>query len=474
VCWMLMAWVRPRFAFFGGLLASLHPMVLLWGQCYHGGAPAMLGGSLLLGGMRRAVDLPGSRSALAMGLGMAILAITRPYEGVALSLLSLATLAIWNYYRAGVGGVVRLASLLPPMIVPVAITLAGLAFYNAEVTGSPTRLPYMVYESRYSTAPIFLFQSRSGQTLEFNNPEFARFNADITRDYDKQRSMAIPQMIVSSYLLAAKAFFPLFAAFLKDQSEGLWESARSLPLVVLQLPLFVWPCIAFSRTARIPSLLLGAFTGALALATWKNNQYAAPAFGLMLVLTIQSIRLWRRWKWRGWPIGRFGERITMAGYVLWPVLLFVVWPALKSRPHMGHERAALVSRLQEGGGRHLVIVRYGPRHVAQEEWVDRAMARFGRFRAKVVHEEWVYNEADIDRAAVVWARDLGAERNRQLLDYFKDRQVWLFEPDDSPIRLLPYPGTQEENVPTKAIARERADSIGPRSVPSLVMASHAR
>jgi hypothetical protein len=70
-----------------------------------------------------------------------------------------------------------------------------------------------------------------------------------------------------------------------------------------------------------------------------------------------------------------------------------------------------------------VIVRYGPRH-----WPLR---------------EWVYNEADIDRATVVWAREMDAPHNCTLLEYFKDRQVWLLEVDkwDVPPKLSPYPGT---------------------------------
>ncbi len=44
-----------------------------------------------------------------------------------------------------------------------------------------------------------------------------------------------------------------------------------------------------------------------------------------------------------------------------------------------------------------------------------------------VHEEWVYNHADIDGSAVVWARDMGEARNRELLDYYHDRNVWLLQ-----------------------------------------------
>ena len=55
-------------------------------------------------------------------------------------------------------------------------------------------------------------------------------------------------------------------------------------------------------------------------------------------------------------------------------------------------------------------------------------------------EEWVYNGADIDGSKVVWARDMGAAKNQELIDYYKDRRVWLVEPDEKPVRVTPYHG----------------------------------
>ena len=85
------------------------------------------------------------------------------------------------------------------------------------------------------------------------------------------------------------------------------------------------------------------------------------------------------------------------------------------------QRARIVDELQRDGGRHLVIVRYGPKHSKQIEWV--------------------YNEADIEGANVVWAREMDAGQNRKLLEYFSARQAWLLEinVDDSPLKLAPNP-----------------------------------
>ena len=55
-----------------------------------------------------------------------------------------------------------------------------------------------------------------------------------------------------------------------------------------------------------------------------------------------------------------------------------------------------------------------------------------------VHDEWVYNAADIDRAKIVWARAIPGVDLHPLLEYFHDRKVWIVEPDTHPIRMRPY------------------------------------
>jgi hypothetical protein len=45
---------------------------------------------------------------------------------------------------------------------------------------------------------------------------------------------------------------------------------------------------------------------------------------------------------------------------------------------------------------------------------------------------------------VVWARDMDEKSNQELLQYFKNRNVWLLEPDESPPKLSPYPSIVRE------------------------------
>ena len=46
--------------------------------------------------------------------------------------------------------------------------------------------------------------------------------------------------------------------------------------------------------------------------------------------------------------------------------------------------------------------------------------------------------ADIDASQIVWARDLGAEEDEKLRQYYPDRTAWLLEPDFRPPRLGKY------------------------------------
>jgi hypothetical protein len=72
-------------------------------------------------------------------------------------------------------------------------------------------------------------------------------------------------------------------------------------------------------------------------------------------------------------------------------------------------RQQMREMLLAAGGKHLVMVRYGPHHNFSHEWV--------------------YNEADIDGAPIVWARAMDGTHNTRLIEYFKDRRVWSIEVD---------------------------------------------
>src|ERR1700687_4945126 len=85
---------------------------------------------------------------------------------------------------------------------------------------------------------------------------------------------------------------------------------------------------------------------------------------------------------------------------------------------IGIPRAQLDAQLERMPEKQLAIVRYPPDHAP--------------------FDDWVYNAADIDKSKVVWAREMDARSNAELLQYFADRTVWLVEPDSNPPSLSPY------------------------------------
>jgi hypothetical protein len=145
--------------------------------------------------------------------------------------------------------------------------------------------------------------------------------------------------------------------------------------------------------------------------------YLASMTAVFFALGSYGLLCLARWRPKGRPWGlalalSFALASAVAGLrVLYPWYLF-------GGPQPVTSRAAVARQLEKTPGLHLVFVRYGPRHS--------------------VHDEWVYNRADIDRAKVVWANDLGAERNGELIRYLAGRQVWLIEPDNG-ARLQRYP-----------------------------------
>jgi hypothetical protein len=82
------------------------------------------------------------------------------------------------------------------------------------------------------------------------------------------------------------------------------------------------------------------------------------------------------------------------------------------------DRANIDRWLEQQSKPQLVFVRYSPRHN--------------------VNFEWVYNHPDIMHSHVMWARDLGVEHNKLLLNLVPDRTVWLIEADRIHPQLIAY------------------------------------
>src|SRR6059036_798919 len=150
ICWMLQGWVPAGWALLGGFLAIMRLAVFsYWTNTYYGGAVAATGGALVLGALPRIKRRQHVSDALVMGLGLAILANSRPYESLFFCLPIAAALFLWVFGRSAPPLRLSLRRVLLPLSLVLTITVAAMGYYFWRVTGSPIRIPYQVNISAY-------------------------------------------------------------------------------------------------------------------------------------------------------------------------------------------------------------------------------------------------------------------------------------------------------------------------------------
>lgn len=403
IYWMIEAWLPPHWALLGGLLAALHLTVFSqWMHSYWGGGLAALGGALVLGAVPRLMRSQRPLHACLFLLGIATVINTRPYEGVMLSVLPCAAVAWWLISNRTVPLARRLLHVALPIALLGAGMVAFLAYYNWRVTGSPFVTGYQLHRTAYGTPQTFYWQP------PVPAPHF-RHKA-IEDCYEWQ--LAYRKVADSKWRLLD---------FTAKKARAFWSFFIG-PL--LSIPLLTLFCLRFRWSLALPFssgllMMIG-----VALYPFFFPHYTAPVTGTLFLAVAVGLRRLRAIRFRGARAG-----LALGRWVILALALSVVWQIwedIGNRDtrllHPLTPRAQVEQRLLEGGGKHLVIVSYGPDHV--------------------FHNEIVYNAADIDASPIVWARDMERD-NDELLRYYQNRTVWIFQPDAKPPRLSPYnPGTR--------------------------------
>src|SRR4029450_3604568 len=103
---------------------------------YWGGAVAAMGGALVFGALRRIVHRPRVRDTLLMGVGFAVLANSRPYEGLLVSLPAGVVLLAWMLGKHGPPVQVSIRRIALPTLIVLVCTAGAMGLYNLRVTGN--------------------------------------------------------------------------------------------------------------------------------------------------------------------------------------------------------------------------------------------------------------------------------------------------------------------------------------------------
>src|SRR6185295_14534953 len=141
ICWMLQGWLPGKWALVGGFLCIIRLATFsYWANSYFGGALPAIGGALALGALPRLQRRPRAGLALALALGLAILANTRPFEGIFFALPIAAVLAVWMFGKKRPPLRVAVWRIVVPAGLLLGLTICAMGYYFWRVTGSPFRI----------------------------------------------------------------------------------------------------------------------------------------------------------------------------------------------------------------------------------------------------------------------------------------------------------------------------------------------
>jgi hypothetical protein len=368
--WMLEGFVGVQWALVGAVVAGLRFGVAgYWMNSYWGGALAAAGGALVIGAIPR-------RASVAFGVGVAVLAITRPFEG-----LMLCIPAFW-FAR----------SFILPSVPIILAGLAGIAYQNWRVTGDTLLMPYMEHARQYIAAPAFIWQSI--------RPDILYLDPFLQLNYAKYEVEFVSGPLI-----------PRLLAKLGESWLFFLGPALTVPLLLYAPRLRkLWPFLVSAAVAVIVERSFFA-------------HYLAPFTGVFLIFVVVALKeLWT-------------ERPGLAGGIFAVVCIaacsatglsvaqrfnytFYAPPDWCCTDTRAWERSFVISKVQAMPEKQLLIVRY-----AMHEPLP----------------AWIYNGADIDSSKVIFARDFGACGNQELLHYYRDRRKWLLWVDGFKYELTPYP-----------------------------------
>jgi hypothetical protein len=413
------------------------------------------GGALVFGGVRRTVHRPSIAAGALLGLGVVVLANSRPYEGLLACVPAALVMMRWLAWDRRVPAGSKLARFVVPIAAVLGLGCAWTAVHNRAVTGSALQLPYALHQRQYFHQGVFLFSG----TRPPERPPHPQIDV-LTRSwtYTPLRGTSLIREVAANVLTRLPR--TMLASFGTPPSAGRTFLGASIWIPALLLA-GAWP------SRRLLLAAGGLLAAELALWRWEIAYPAMIGFAILAVF-IAILRATRAWdRWMRYIVATVGLVVAGNALVWWwfphyvaPVVPLVIAAAAigahrlaRVSPHFDPQRLAVNTllllvlhataltaaigltprgerrdtqptyvdirrTLTNQGGKHLVFVHYG--------------ADYPSFRG-----DWVYNDPDIASSIVVFAHDLGPERNRALKTAYPDRRPWSLEVAGSAVLLTP-------------------------------------
>jgi hypothetical protein len=413
--WMLQGWFPAEWALLGATLVFLNLGIFsYWMNSFWGGAVAAFGGALVMGAVPRIIHHYRIRYLLIFVIGLGIVANSRPFEGLLLC-APLVAYFLAKILKGRFPRNVSYARLLVPLSAFLIVLLGFMAFYNWRVTGNALLFPHTLHDRQYLGGSNFVWASSTGSRHYINHQFEVMYNHWVPNQYFRTWS--------DFQRITIKKFGNFLGFFLEP---------------VLFVPLIVFPWILLDHKTRLFVWQLIFYAAGATAVIWFHPHYAAPIAASFFGIIVQMLRHLRRWIFRGRPVGIGLTRMVVAQVVVTAIVAFAHIAANPFAPYSlgwgwygNLHRASIERQLQAVPGNHLVIVRYSPTH-------------------HPVDDEWIYNAADIDGARIVWAREIPGVDLNPLLNYFKNRDTWLVQPDEKFSPAEPFtrmPGTTGTQSP---------------------------
>jgi hypothetical protein len=399
LCWAANAWLPPQWTLVAGGLAWILFFVRhYWFTSYWGGNVAACGGALVVGGLGYLLRGKFSNARYSLAVGAATLFATRPYEGgvLCLGVLVICALHFWKLSGGGKRAMLNSVVLPNAALLLVAASLAG--WYNLRTTGHVSQMPYFLHVRQYDAIPVLWILPPYGPK-QYGNTNLRRQHEWEAAAY--QRVRRFPLYLALSMQLA---FFLIGAV---------WQQFLTFGLLLLGVP---WARMRGRKKWLVVLFAMG--TAALIPELFAYAHYTAPFTPVILILIVAGMRaLWYRMA----ALCLRGPVFALALAIL-ATPLFLDYLNAFQTPRTT-PRAQLIRQLTTQGGRHIVLVDYA------ETWIPWAP-----------NGEWVYNGADLESSAVIFAHLRTDSENRELMHQYSGRMAWVArvgpQPDD--VRLAPY------------------------------------